>query len=96
MLYVAFYYPFAVTRSDIDFYNFGDEQLDKMMLMDSISCHRIFLCQASEASPPAQFSLRHFDRYSQNKTVSTMPLRMLVKLIAHQIPSMPRLVEERR
>lgn len=26
--------PFAVTRSDIDFYNFGDEQLDKMMLLD--------------------------------------------------------------
>ncbi len=31
--------PFAVTRSDINFYNFGDEQLDKMMLLDGISCH---------------------------------------------------------
>ena len=31
--------PFAVTRSDIDFYNFGDEQLDKIMLLDGISCH---------------------------------------------------------
>lgn len=31
--------PFAVTRSDIDFYNFGDEQLDKMMLLDGILCH---------------------------------------------------------
>lgn len=31
--------PFAVTRSDIDFYNFGDEQLDKLMLLDGISCH---------------------------------------------------------
>ena len=31
--------PFAVTRSDIDFYNFGDEQLDKMMLIDGIACH---------------------------------------------------------
>lgn len=31
--------PFAVTRSDIDFYNFGDEQLDKMMLLDGIACH---------------------------------------------------------
>ena len=29
----------AVTRSDIDFYNFGDEQLDKMMLLDGITCH---------------------------------------------------------
>lgn len=31
--------PFAVTRSDIDFYNFGNEQLDKMMLVDGITCH---------------------------------------------------------
>lgn len=31
--------PFAVTRTDIDFYNFGDEQLDKMMLLDGITCH---------------------------------------------------------
>ncbi len=31
--------PFAVTRSDIDFYNFGNEQLDKMMLIDGIACH---------------------------------------------------------
>lgn len=31
--------PYAVTRTDIDFYNFGDEQLDKMMLIDGIACH---------------------------------------------------------
>ncbi len=31
--------PFAVTRSDIDFYNFGDEQLDKIMLLDGVACH---------------------------------------------------------
>lgn len=31
--------PFAVTRTDIDFYNFGDEQLDKLMLLDGIACH---------------------------------------------------------
>ena len=31
--------PFAVTRSDIDFFNFGDEELDKMMLIDGITCH---------------------------------------------------------
>ena len=31
--------PFAVTRSDIDFYNFGDEQLDKIMLLDGVTCH---------------------------------------------------------
>ena len=32
--------PFAVTRSDIDFYNFGDEQLDKLMLLDGICLSR--------------------------------------------------------
>lgn len=31
--------PFAVTRSDVDFYNFGDEQMDKLMLQDGIICH---------------------------------------------------------
>ena len=30
--------PYAVTRSDIDFYNFGDEQLDKMMLQPRQAC----------------------------------------------------------
>ncbi len=31
--------PFAVTRTDIDFYNFGEEQTDKLMLSDGILCH---------------------------------------------------------
>ena len=31
--------PYAVTRSDISFYNFGDEQLDRLMLTDGIACH---------------------------------------------------------
>lgn len=31
--------PYAVTRSDINFYNFGDEQLDRLMLTDGIACH---------------------------------------------------------
>lgn len=31
--------PFAVTRSDIDFYNFADEQINKLMLLDGIACH---------------------------------------------------------
>lgn len=31
--------PFAITRSDINFYNFGDEQLDKLMLQDGITAH---------------------------------------------------------
>ena len=31
--------PFAVTRQDINFYNFGDDELDKTMLADGIFCH---------------------------------------------------------
>ncbi len=31
--------PFAVTRTDVDLYNFGDEQTDKLMLKDGIICH---------------------------------------------------------
>ena len=31
--------PFAVTRTDVDFYKFGDEQTDKLMLKDGIICH---------------------------------------------------------
>lgn len=31
--------PFAGTRLDINFYNFGEEELDKMMLIDGIKLH---------------------------------------------------------
>ncbi|MBO7639901.1 MAG: DEAD/DEAH box helicase family protein, partial [Treponema sp.] len=31
--------PYAVTRKDIVAYNFGEEQLDKMMISDGILCH---------------------------------------------------------
>ena len=31
--------PFAATRADINFYNFGEEQLDKLMLNDGIDLH---------------------------------------------------------
>ena len=31
--------PYAVTRSDVQFYNFGEEQLDKLMLQDGILLH---------------------------------------------------------
>lgn len=31
--------PFAVTRSDIKAFDFGEEQLDKLMLSDGITCH---------------------------------------------------------
>ena len=32
--------PYAVTRQDINFYNFGEEELDKMMISDGIICHK--------------------------------------------------------
>lgn len=31
--------PYAVTRTDIDFFNFGEEELDKTMLYDGIKLH---------------------------------------------------------
>lgn len=31
--------PFAGTRTDINFYNFGDEELDKLMIIDGIKLH---------------------------------------------------------
>ena len=31
--------PYAVTRSDVDCFNFGEEALDRLMLTDGIKCH---------------------------------------------------------
>ncbi|WP_308553473.1 DEAD/DEAH box helicase family protein [uncultured Peptoniphilus sp.] len=31
--------PFAGTRTDINFYNFGDEELDKLMIIDGLKLH---------------------------------------------------------
>ena len=53
--------PFAVTRSDIDFYNFGDEQLDKLMLLDGISCH--------------QKAKRQLELYAVNNSTPEQPVR---------------------
>ncbi len=33
--------PFAVTRTDVDCYKFGNEELDKLMLNDGITCHKM-------------------------------------------------------
>lgn len=55
--------PFAVTRSDIDFYNFGDEQLDKMMLLDGISCH--------------ENTKRKLEMYAVNNSTPDKPLRVV-------------------
>lgn len=53
--------PFAVTRSDIDFYNFGDEQLDKLMLLDGIACH--------------ENAKRKLALYAANRSTPEQPLR---------------------
>lgn len=55
--------PFAVTRSDIDFYNFGDEQLDKMMLIDGIACH--------------ENTKRKLEMYALNNSTPDKPLRIV-------------------
>lgn len=55
--------PFAVTRSDINFYNFGDEQLDKMMLLDGISCH--------------ENTKRKLEMYAANNSTPDKPLRVV-------------------
>lgn len=56
--------PFAVTRSDIDFYNFGEEQLDKMMLLDGITCH--------------EKAKQHLQVYASNHSKRTVKPFMLV------------------
>lgn len=55
--------PFAVTRSDIDFYNFGEEQLDKMMLQDGITCHENTKCKLKI--------------YAANNSTPNKPLRVI-------------------
>ena len=53
--------PFAVTRSDIDFYNFGDEALDKLMLTDGITCH--------------ENAKRKLELYAANSSTPDKPVR---------------------
>ena len=55
--------PFAVTRSDIDFYNFGDEALDKLMLTDGITCH--------------ENSKRKLELYAANSSTPDKPVRVV-------------------
>ena len=55
--------PFAVTRSDIDFYNFGHEQLDKMMLVDGIACH--------------ENTKRKLEMYALNNSTPEKPIRIV-------------------
>ena len=55
--------PFAVTRSDIDFYNFGDEALDKLMLTDGITCH--------------ENAKRKLELYAANNSTPDKPVRVV-------------------
>lgn len=55
--------PYAVTRTDIDFYNFGDEQLDKMMLLDGIACH--------------ENTKKKLELYAHNNSTPEKPLRVV-------------------
>ena len=55
--------PFAVTRSDIDFYNFGDEQLDKLMLLDVY----VYLLKAK----------RQLELYAVNNSTPEQPVRIV-------------------
>lgn len=55
--------PFAVTRSDIDFYNFGDMELDKLMLADGIACH--------------ENAKRKLELYAVNNSIPDKPIRMV-------------------
>lgn len=55
--------PFAVTRSDIDFYNFGDEQIDKLMLLDGIACH--------------ENTKRKLELYAINNSTPDKPIRVV-------------------
>ena len=55
--------PFAVTRSDIDFYNFGDEQIDKLMLLDGIACH--------------EKTKRKLELYAINNSTQDKPVRVV-------------------
>lgn len=53
--------PFAATRSDINFYNFGEEELDKIMLLDGIKLH--------------ERAKRELTAYAFNNGTDSKPLR---------------------
>ncbi len=56
--------PYAVTRSGIDFFNFGDEQIDRMMLSDGVLCH--------------ENTKRKLEAYAKNNGVKQVKPFMLV------------------
>lgn len=55
--------PFAVTRTDFSYYKFGDEELDKLMLNDGITCHKMI-----------KEKLRYYSKSTQQKLVKPFML----------------------
>ncbi|WP_155972398.1 DEAD/DEAH box helicase [Streptococcus ruminantium] len=55
--------PYAVTRSDIDFFNFGQEELDKTMLYDGIKLH--------------ERTKAELESYSKNNSTPESPIRVV-------------------
>ena len=55
--------PYAVTRTDINFYQFGDEELDRLMINDGIKCHKMikekleYYARATKKQPVKPFML---------------------------------------
>ena len=55
--------PFAGTRTDINFYNFGEEELDKIMLIDGVKLH--------------ERAKRELQAYALNNSTEENPVRMV-------------------
>lgn len=55
--------PYAATRSDIDFFNFGEEELDKTMLYDGIKLH--------------ERTKHELEVYANNSSTKEKPLRVV-------------------
>lgn len=55
--------PFAGTRTDINFYNFGEEELDKIMLIDGVKLH--------------ERAKRELQAYALNNSTEENPVRMI-------------------
>lgn len=55
--------PYAATRTDIDFFNFGEEELDKTMLYDGIKLH--------------ERTKHELEAYANNNSTEENPLRVV-------------------
>lgn len=55
--------PFASTRTDVDFYNFGEEELDKVMILDGLTLHEDIK--------------KRLKQYALNKSTENHPIRIV-------------------